>query len=324
VNRPVPPLRTYSHLAAERRVPSEYDVVTSRMLYHPQRGFEVEVPLAAWYQRHQKGSLLACADWERFRDPRETTYPAYTALQSRQEVHLQGVARSWDATEHDPAVAAGWAQAFARVLAPLRFPLHGFQMIAAYAGQMAPSGRITIACAFQAADEMRRVHWLARRMGHLRRSDPSLPAESRKHWQEGAAWQPLRRAVELALVAFDWGEALVALNLCLKPLLEGLFLTELGRQARQGQDFLLAQMLDSFDEDGRWHRDWSAALVRLAQAERPENCAAIAGWVDRWYPLGRAALEAAAPLLGPGAEQAAARAEGAARQWLASLALERS
>ena len=47
-------------------------------------------------------------------------------------------------------------------------------MLAAYVGQMAPSGRITIACALQAADEMRRVHRLAYRMALLRRLRPDF------------------------------------------------------------------------------------------------------------------------------------------------------
>jgi toluene monooxygenase system protein E len=182
---------------------------------------------------------------------------------------------------------------------------------------MAPSGRITITALFQAADEMRRVHGIARRMGHLRWADPAAPERSRQQWQSLAEWQPLRRAVETALVAFDWGEALVALNLCLKPMCEGLFLGELGRLARQRQDFLLGELLASFDEDGRWHRAWSGDLIRLAVGERGENQSAIQRWIDRWYPAAREAVRAAAPLLGEGAR--AGQVEGQAAQWLGTL-----
>src|SRR6185295_9514509 len=70
-------LKTYSHLASERRMPSEYEIATSRLLWYvPRGGFEVNVPLAAWYQRWQRESPFTGADWERFRDPRETTYTA--------------------------------------------------------------------------------------------------------------------------------------------------------------------------------------------------------------------------------------------------------
>ena len=37
-------------------------------------------------------------------------------------------------------------------------------------------------------------------------------------------WQPLRLFVERLLVTYDWGEAFVALNLVLKPMIDNLFL----------------------------------------------------------------------------------------------------
>ena len=73
--------RTYWHLEGLGRVPSAYDIASSRLLYYPAQGFAVDTPVSAWYARHQAGSLRL-ADWETFRDPRETTYSTYTALQA--------------------------------------------------------------------------------------------------------------------------------------------------------------------------------------------------------------------------------------------------
>ncbi|HXU82881.1 MAG TPA: hypothetical protein VN914_15885 [Polyangia bacterium] len=321
MNRRVPPLKTYSHLAGERRMPSEYEIVTTKLLYHPQRGFEIDVPTRGWYEKHQRGARLTCRDWERFADPRATTYPDYTTLQARQENHLEGVLRSWAAADHDPALLALWRDTFLRVLAPLRFALHGFQMIAAYVGQMAPSGRIAIAALLQTADELRRVHRLAYHLGLYRKLQPSRDT-SRSDWQTAPAWQPLRRVVEQALATYDWSEALVALDLCLKPLLEALFFTELARLAREQHDFLLGEVLSSFDEDGRWHQAWSAALVRLA-VEEPDNRRLLREWVDRWWPRAREAAAAAAPLLGEAGDHSPlGRAEARAREHLRALELE--
>jgi toluene monooxygenase system protein E len=312
-----PPLKTYSHLSGQRRMPSEYEVVTTKLLYYPAKGFEVAVPARAWYERYQQGGRLGCSDWEQFADPRQTTYTSYTALQSRQETQLEGLLHSWETTEHDPVLAGGWRRTFAAMVAPFRFALHGFQMIAAYVGQMAPSGRIAITALLQSADQMRRVHRIAYRMAQLGLGKE----ESRSDWQSAPAWQPLRRAVERSLVAYDWGEALVALNLCLAPLCEALFLTELSRLSRQRQDFLLGEMLASFEEDGRWHRSWTAALVHLAVADRPENAAVLQDWVGHWFPPARAAVTAAADLLEGDGVRAASRAEHDVRQWLGSLGL---
>src|SRR5262249_5125729 len=103
----VPALKTYSHLAGRRRMPIEYQLVTTQLLYHPARGLEVEVPLGAWYRRHLAGSPLRCSDWEQFEDPRATTYASYTALQSRQESHVEGVLRSIDSRDYDRQLPAG-------------------------------------------------------------------------------------------------------------------------------------------------------------------------------------------------------------------------
>jgi toluene monooxygenase system protein E len=320
MSRHVPPLKTYSHLAGQRRVPTEYEIVTTGLLYHPQKGFEVKVPTGPWYERYQRNGRLACADWEKFADPRATTYTSYITLQAKQEEHLEGVLRSWESAEHDPDLLASWRETFLRSLAPLRFALHGFQMAAAYVGQMAPCGRLAIVALLQTADELRRVHRIAYQMGLYRRlcADPD---ESRAAWQGHPAWQPLRRAIEQALVAYDWGEALVALNFCLKPLVEALFFTELARTAREQRDFLLGEMLSSFEEDGRWHQSWSATLIGMVVAERPENARAVQEWIARWWPRAKEATGGAAALLGPAGPAALARAESRAGDWLRGLEL---
>lgn len=76
-----PGQKTYAHLAGQRRVPSEYELASSNLLYYTRGGFELKVPVSSFYERHQQASPLRCADWELFRDPRETTYTKYTALQ---------------------------------------------------------------------------------------------------------------------------------------------------------------------------------------------------------------------------------------------------
>jgi toluene monooxygenase system protein E len=282
-------LKTYSHLERERRVPNEYELVTSRLLYYLGRGFEVSTPLEAWYERYQGASLLGGCDWERFSDPRETTYAKYTALALRGETYLDGVLEAIETTGYDRSLKAGWRATLDRVIGPLRYPLHGFQMIAAYVGQMAPGGRITVAALFQAADEMRRIQRLAYRMTQLQSVAPAFGAESKNVWLRDPAWQPLRQAVEQCLVAYDWGEALIALNLCIKPLIDELFMTHLPKEAEEHGDHLLGQLFSSLDEDCRWHREWTVALLRTAVANNPDNRAVIQGWVTRWSEVARRA-----------------------------------
>jgi toluene monooxygenase system protein E len=292
--RQAPPLKTYSRLARDRRMPSDYELVTTDLLYYPSRGFEVATPLADWYAKHQKGSPLAVSDWERFSDPRQTTYAKYTELAQAREAYVDAILQSIEDTTYDRTLSPEWRTLLEGALAPLRFPLHGFQMIAAYIGQMAPSGRITVAAAFQAADEMRRIQRIAYRMAQLRLVDPTFGDGARETWQRDLAWQPLREAVERCLVAYDWGEALVALNLCLKPAIDDLFLVQLARKAKTQGDFQLGQIFASLDEDCRWHREWTIALLDMVIRENGDNRAVVEGWVRKWRPLALRSAEALA------------------------------
>jgi toluene monooxygenase system protein E len=275
-------LKTYSHLAGARRMPTEYEVTSTRLLWYAERGFEVKTPLDAWYQRYQRESPLTVPDWERFCDPRHTTYALYTQLQSRQETFVDGLLRSIEERGYDYRLSQGAVRLLNRMLVPLRFPLHGLQLAAAYLGQMAPSGRITITAALQSADELRRVQRIAHRAALLRRAHPHVGDTAARAWQDDALWQPLRRLVEELLVTWDWGECFTALNLCVKPLFEELFLVALARVARSEGDELFGELCGSLATDGRWHSDWSAALARTAIHGREENRAVLRRWAEDW------------------------------------------
>ena len=79
-----------------------------------------------------------------------------------------------------------WVRFLDRWYAPLRYPVHGLQMLAAYVAQMAPASRVTNCAAFQSADELRRVQRLAyrtaqlggRRPGSRRRGDIRRPGRT--------------------------------------------------------------------------------------------------------------------------------------------------
>jgi toluene monooxygenase system protein E len=46
--------------------------------------------------------------------------------------------------------------------------------------------------------------------------------------------------------------------------------------------FWLPLMLDDFELDSERSRDWSAALVQYAVAQRPANAELLKQWVTRW------------------------------------------
>jgi toluene monooxygenase system protein E len=169
-------------------------------------------------------------------------------------------------------------------------------MLAAYVGQMAPSGRIVITAALQAGDEMRRVQRIAYRVRQLQQLDRGFANDSKTLWQTDALWQPLRMCIERLLICYDWAESFVGLNLVLKPLVDEIFMTHLSELALREGDYLLGQIFYSLHEDCRWHQEWSQALARIAMEDNSENRSTIQAWIDKWYPLAGRALQALAPV----------------------------
>lgn len=293
--------KTYWHLLEQRRIPTEYEIVTSKLLCYTGEGFtgkrfELDVPLLDWYKRFQQDSALTCTSWERFRDPRETTYTKYTGIQRDKEIFVDGILEEIDLSGYDGQLAHRWLHVLSRVVAPLRYPGHGLQMLASYVGQMAPGGRIVIAAALQAADEMRRVQRIAYRVRQLQQIYRGFGMDSRSRWQTDALWQPLRMAIEKLLVCYDWAEAFVGLNLVLKPLMDELFMNHLSGLALREGDYLLGQVFYSLNEDCRWHREWSQALARMVIEDNPRNTGTIQRWIEKWHPVAASALQAFAPV----------------------------
>src|ERR1700679_953579 len=216
-----PGRKAYSRLAAGRRVPLEYELVSTDLHYNYPMRFELSAanPVVAWYYRYREGSALRARDWERFSDPRRTTYRAYTVLQDGREDVVDGLLREIDDTGYDRNLDREWVRFLDRWYSPLRFPVHGLQMLAAYVAQMAPASRITNCAAFQAADEMRRVQRIAYRTAQVNGGpvDAATLRRQQTAWEEAPALQPLRELIEYALIAYDWDEAFVVTNAVIKP-----------------------------------------------------------------------------------------------------------
>jgi toluene monooxygenase system protein E len=171
---------------------------------------------------------------------------------------------------------------------------------------------------------MRRIHRVASYMGlhrELHPDEPPLGENALDEWQDGPAWQPLRRVVEEALCAYDWGESFAALCLGIKPVLDELVLHQLGEAARRTGDFLLGEVLASLAEDAAWHREWAAAFVDLLLKADPRNRDTLQAWLTRWAPAARAAGRGVVGVLGPEGQAMATAAEGRVADWLRTRGL---
>jgi len=290
------PAKTFSHLAPRGRMPTDYEVVTSKLLYHLDRGFEVPTSVSPFYEANRESAAMRGRRWDDFRDPRVTTYSSYVHNRDRRECVVDGCLEALDEPGYEAGLDPEWARSL-ESFAALRYPMSGLQMLAAYVGHMAPSGSIAIASAFQAADEMRRIQRIAYRIAQRRRSHPEFASGSRATFESDPAFQPLRRIVERLLVTYDWSESLVATNVCLKPVFDELVMHGFADAARRAGDPMFGRVLDVLGEDCRWHRELARSFVELAFASDDANRAVVDGFVRAWRPVAHDAARALAGAL---------------------------
>src|ERR1700683_1811214 len=118
---------------------------------------------------------------------------------------------------------------------------------------MAPSSYITNAAGFATADFLRRVTTIAYRTRELQIASPDsgIGSSERSRWESRPQWQAARKAVEYALISYDWAEAFTALDLVLGPTLDDVLLTQLGQAAKDRGDEETWLLTSFLAEDSR-------------------------------------------------------------------------
>lgn len=307
---PLKPLKTWSHLAGNRRRPSEYEIVSTYLhtsLDNLEKPWEmdIDVHMNQWYLKYRNNSPLQLEDWDAFKDPDQLIYRTYNILQDGQETYVRSLFDQFSDREHDKSLERPWLELLSRAYSPARYLFHGLQMGSAYIAQMAPASTITNCAVFQTADSLRWLTHTAYRTRELsiNHQDIGFGKKEKQIWEEHPGWQGFRELMEKALVAWDWGEAFVAINLVLKPAVDASLLHQLGNAGRQQGDTLLGLLTDAHLRDSERHNRWSAALVKFALGSE-NNKKVLSGWYEAWLPLATAAVSAYCSMLPDGEEAA--------------------
>lgn len=320
------PLKTWSHLAARRRKPSEYEIVSANLHYNNRDAnapYELDpnMFMNTWYKKNTFGTALKHADWNAFRDPEEVVYRTYNMMQDGQETYVFGLFNQFNEREHDIALDPCWAGTLARFYTPSRYLFHTVQMASAYIGQVSPASTITNCHYFQMADSFRWLSHTAYRTKELSTAftDKGFAINERTYWETDPVWQGFRALMEKTLTVWDWGEAIVVLNLVAKPAIDEAVLRKLGESARHNGDTLLGLVTDAQLIDSARHRRWVAAFVKMA-LEMPGNLELIQGWIAQWEPLADKAIDAYCATL-PDLAGGAEAAKSATREFRRALGL---
>ncbi len=236
---------------------------------------------------------LYCEQWQGFSDPDELTFGRYVSLQEDAETVVYGILDYYDKAAHDSLLGPEWIEVMGELFTPLRYPLYGLQRVESYLGVVAPASNAANAATFAAADLLRATSVVAQRARRMqvRRAEHSLAASDRAAWQEAPEWQPVREAVEDVTAAWEFGEALTAVNLVLWPALDSVLFRSFGQVARANGDHLTWLLLATLANDTERNLRWSTALARYAVQQRPANETAFGSWADRWVSRTAVAVE---------------------------------
>jgi toluene monooxygenase system protein E len=235
---------------------------------------------------------LKAADWDGFRDPDQLIYRNYTLIQDGQEAFVDGLIEDYSRNEHDLSMPDSWTELQGRVYTPARYLMHAVQMSSNYLVALSPASAISNCFMFQAGDHLRWLSRVSYRTAELRLAKPhqGFAEAERHHWELSPEWQGYRELAERLLVTWDWAEQFVALNLVLKPAIDSGFIGALGQAARRNEDTFTGLLLDAQLIDSERCRRFTTALVKFAIESDPHNGAVIQAWLDKWNPLGEAAI----------------------------------
>ncbi len=291
-------MKTWSKLAKNKRRPSEYEIVTTNLQTrhrHRDSAYELSpapgLAMNEWYRKNVFDSPLQHDDWEEFRDPDALIYRVYTRSQDSQEEYIDGLLNEHDEINHDADLQPEWLDMLEKLYTPRRYLQTALQMCASYILQIAPASTITACAGFQEGDEFRWLQRIAYRTQELKIAHPDrgFGKTERENWENDPALQGLRELMEKALIAYDFGESFVAINLVAKTAADET-LRELCSTARRFSDPLLAALADNQLRDSDRSRRWSAELVKFCTQAKDENKAVIKGWIDKWTPLATKAI----------------------------------
>ncbi len=317
-------LKTWSAFGNLGRRPTEYEIVTHN-LNHTTGPVPLEmgpdVHGNVWLREHRDSIKLTAQDWDAFRDPDAVTYGSYVADQDDQETYVEKLLEQFDDQGYDAALSPDALDLLARALTPSRYLAHGLQMLSAYLQQLAISSYVGNCAAFQTADQLRRVQLTAYRTTQLRLTFPDrgFGSGERQLWQAAPQWQPIRKAVELALVEFDWDRALVITNLVVKPVADLLLLDHLSRQLAAAGAQLDTLILENLWRDSGRSQRWTCALIGFLDDADPANRKVLQGYLDEFAPLGHAMIDAGAGLVAAAGGHSTGIAADAAARWAALL-----
>jgi len=246
-------------------------------------------------------TALRSSDWFAFRDPGQQWERTFYRSGAAAEQQLEGALRSAAEQGLIDDFTPEWRELLRTSLQIPAFVEHGLWFALATAARDCLSDSVATCVCLQAAHKQRSAQAIVLYAMDL---EPHLGQElpitaAREAFLADAAWQPTRRYLERLAATRDWGEVLVAANLCFEPLVGTLIRRELGtRAAAASGDVVTPVLARVATQEWEWTRTWTVALVQFLCSDPghgQHNRAVIDGWLADWMAPAREAAAALDP-----------------------------
>jgi propane monooxygenase small subunit len=294
------PERSFQWFTPKKRRASLYEDVTIDTQPSVHRHVDREWPVhfedgrGLWWDY---STALRSGDWYDFRDPGQMWERPYYQGGTANERLIEGVVRTARRERMFDDLTPEWVEFLRDNMQPPAFVEHGIWLALASAARDTLSDTVTHCVALEAAMKQRQAQaYLLYGMDLEEHFGEFSVEASRQSFLRDDHWQPARRYVERLRATPDWGERLIATNLCFEPVVGILIRRELlMRSPRFNGDTVTPAVSHVAQLEWEWVRDWTVELVEFVSEDAEHgasNREAIAGWVADWSPLAEeAAME---------------------------------
>jgi alkene monooxygenase beta subunit len=296
--------RQFTYFKPKGRHPTEYEDLTLHTQPDPH-----SFALQGWFTHFADGrdpwtadsTALKCTNWWEFQDPAKQWQRTYVAAQAQQE---RGLDRIVEAAKSEGLFAdfdETWAKTvLGKYYAAYACLEYGLFRCFSFAQREALSATAGNVCIFNAADKIRHAQDIALYGMDLTEAIAGFSdAEAKNVWLEEPIYQGARKAVEGLMASRDWGEVIIGTNLALEPLFGVLARVHFfSRFAPRNGDAITTVVLATVENDWQRNAKWTKEFVQVLLRD-PEHGAGnkkvIEGWLAKWVPAVRAAMQAFAP-----------------------------
>jgi NAD(P)H-flavin reductase/ferredoxin len=297
--------RQFSWYRPQKRRATLYEDVTvdtqPSVFRHLTRGWPVsfEDGRGTW---NGASTALRSKDWFEFRDPGEQWERPFYQRGTAVEQQIEGALKSAAAEGLLSDFSSEWTEFLRGFLQIPAYVEHGLWFATATAARDCLSDSVTSCVCLQAAMKQRSAQAIVLYAMDLEREfGVEFPIETaRDAFISEPAWQPTRAYLERLAATPDWGEVVIAANLCFEPIVGTLIRRELGiRAAAANGDTVTPVLARVATQEWEWIRAWTLELVRFLSEDSehgPANRELIERWVGEWRPRAFEAAAALAPL----------------------------